>query len=127
MAYPEPRFDLNFPPTTREVRTEVTDSGEARWYENGGESIDLSKLLGHLREGDLPPAFGGPERPEQPVISVTKYGAYIPLADPTETFEPVKASRYVRARRRIRNTVADWRLKLGERVAGVKLQDGDDW
>lgn len=91
------------------------------------EPIDLAKLLGHLEDGGLPPAFGGPERPEPVVFSVKKYGAYVPIADPAVTYEPVKVSRYLRARRQIRNTVADWRLKLGEWVAGVKLQDGDDW
>lgn len=125
MNHPELRFNLA--PAAADLRTETTESGEVRWYQNSGEAIDLAKLLGHLESGGLPPAFGGPERPEQPVISVMKYGAYIPIADPTETFEPVKVSRYLRVRWRIRNTVADWRLKLGEWVAGVKLADGEDW
>jgi hypothetical protein len=141
MAYPEsslllavrpgltyvPLISDAHPQPASEVCSDVPKSGEVRWYQNGGEAIDLSRIMGHLGSTPLGVAFGGPEPEEQPSYMVVKYGVYVPYTEPTETYEPVKLTRYQRARRLVRNTVADWRLRLGERVAGVKLTDGDDW
>ena len=86
-------------------------------------------------DSPLGDAFDGPPQPEQPVLTVKKIGASVYIDNETlmdhglipDIREPVKVSRYQRARWRVREAVAGVRLKVGEKIAGVTLDDRDDW
>jgi hypothetical protein len=98
---------------------------------------DLERKMREASLGWIPPyeASDEPAEPEQPVLSVKKFGYMIPVLNETlmdeglipDTREPVKVSRYRRARWRLREAVASARLKVGEKIAGVTLDDRDDW
>lgn len=88
-----------------------------------------------LDPSPLGEAFGGPPQPERPILSVKKHGFLIPVVNETlmdaglipDTREPVKVSRWWRARWRIREAVTSARIKVGEKIAGVELEDRGGW
>ncbi len=104
-----------------------------------GEQVrrGIAKAIKNLDADSSPwgEAFGGPPKQEQPTLSAKKYGYLLPVLNETlmdeglipDTREPVKVSRYQRARWRAREAVASARLKVGEKIAGVTLDDRDDW
>lgn len=87
-----------------------------------------------LDPSPLGEAFGEPQ-PERPILSVKKHGFLIPVVNETlmdagiipDTREPVQVSRWWRARWPIREAVAAARIKVGEKIAGVELEDRGDW